>query len=165
MAFEKGSTSRWNLVLAIVALVLGYAVSGDLLYHSVIGLDASAFPAGEWIQKNLTPSASNAMGGLVVAFPTVNAGGGTVTNYYKDDSAIDPNDTGDQRSYADSGLFIDSPGAVIDFSLVTFILPPNSATNVGAGYFDRISNPLTTTTTTQIFGQGELIFMPAILKP
>jgi predicted aldo/keto reductase-like oxidoreductase len=66
MAFEKGTKSRLTLIIAGVALALGYAISGDLLYHAVIGLDASAFPAGEWIQKNLTPNASNAMGGLVV---------------------------------------------------------------------------------------------------
>ena len=66
MAFEKGSTSRLTAIVAVVALVLGYAVSGDLLYHAVIGLDASAFPAGEWIQRNLAPNASNAVGGLVV---------------------------------------------------------------------------------------------------
>lgn len=118
-----------------------------------------ASPRVDWFQ------ASGASGGMVVAFPTVNAGGGTVTNYYKDDDAVDPDDTGDQRSYADSGLFIDSPGNIIDFSLVTFILPPNSTANVGASYFDRISNPLTTTTQTQVFGQGELIYMPAIFKP
>jgi predicted aldo/keto reductase-like oxidoreductase len=66
MAFGKGSTSRLMLIIAVVALVLGYAVSGDLLYHAVIGLDASAFPAGVWIQQNLAPNASNAVGGLVV---------------------------------------------------------------------------------------------------
>ena len=66
MAFEKGSKSRFGLILAAVGLVGGYLVSGDLLYRSVIGLDASAFPAGEWIQKTLTPAAQNAMGGFVV---------------------------------------------------------------------------------------------------
>ncbi|MFZ0544821.1 MAG: hypothetical protein WAM60_05260 [Candidatus Promineifilaceae bacterium] len=119
----------------------------------------NASPSIDWFQ------ASGASGGIVVAFPTVNVGGGTVTNYYKDDSAIDSNDTGDQRSYGDSGLFITNPSAVINFSLVTFILPPNTTTNVGADYFDRISSPLTSTTTTQIFGQGNLIYMPFVIKP
>lgn len=66
MASEKSSTGRVVLIVSIVALVLGYFVSGDLLYHAVIGLDASAFPAGEWIQRTLTPDAQNATGGLVV---------------------------------------------------------------------------------------------------
>jgi hypothetical protein len=30
--------------------------------------------------------------------PFINPGGGTVTNYYKDNGALDSNDTGDQRS-------------------------------------------------------------------
>jgi hypothetical protein len=118
-----------------------------------------ATPRVDWFQ------ASGASGGMVVAFPTVDAGGGTVTNYYKDDSAIDPGDTGDQRSYGDSGLFITNPGGTVEFSLVTFILPPNTTTSVGASYFDRISSPLTTTTTTQVFGQNEMVYLPVVLKP
>jgi hypothetical protein len=117
-------------------------------------------PRIDWFQ------ASGAAGGMVVAFPTVNAGGGTVTNYYKDDSAIDNDDTGDQRSYSDSGLFIDNPGTVIEFSLVTFFLPPNSTTSVGQSYFDRINNPLTATTITQLFGVEDAfeVFLPAVLN-
>ena len=53
MAFEKGSTGRFALIVVIVAMVAGYAVSGTLLYHSVIGLDSSAFQAGEWLQRDL----------------------------------------------------------------------------------------------------------------
>ena len=64
MAFEKGTTSRWIGVVAIVATILGYAISGNYLYHAVIGLDATAFPAGEWIQRTLAPEASNAVGGM-----------------------------------------------------------------------------------------------------
>jgi len=43
-------------------MLAGYAVSGTLLYHSVIGLDASAFPAGEWIQRRFAGDAQNAVG-------------------------------------------------------------------------------------------------------
>jgi hypothetical protein len=120
----------------------------------------AATPRVDWFQ------ASGASGGMVFAFPSVNAGGGVVSNYYKDDSAIDGDDTGDQRSYSDSGLFIDSPGAVIDFSLVTFILPPNSTTSVGQSYFDRISNPITAATTTQIFGMESdfEVYLPVVLN-
>lgn len=118
-----------------------------------------ATPRVDWFQT------SGVSGGMVVAFPTVSAGGGTVTNYYEDDSAVNPNDTGDQRSYGDSGLFIANPGGVIDFSLVTFILPPNTTTSVGDDYFDRISNPLTATTTTQEFGETVDVYLPVVLKP
>jgi hypothetical protein len=44
----------WVIVL-FGALVAGYAISGEYLYHAVIGLDASAFPAGEWVQRHLAP--------------------------------------------------------------------------------------------------------------
>jgi len=64
MAFEKGSTSRRVGIIALISLVAGYATSGNYLYHMVIGLDASAFPAGEWLQRTLAPDASNAIGGL-----------------------------------------------------------------------------------------------------
>jgi predicted aldo/keto reductase-like oxidoreductase len=66
MAFEKGSSSRLGLIVALVALVLGYFVSGQLLYDSAVGLDPSAFPAGEWIQKTLGSGVDNAIGGIVV---------------------------------------------------------------------------------------------------
>ena len=60
----------WVIVLS-GSLLAGYAVSGEYLYHGVIGLDSSAFPAGEWVQKNLAPDAPNAVGGGVAAFVTL----------------------------------------------------------------------------------------------
>jgi predicted aldo/keto reductase-like oxidoreductase len=70
MAFEKGSTSRLVAIACGVALLLGWAISGDFLYHAVIGLDASAFPGGEAIQ-GLFRSAPNAVGGMVLALGTL----------------------------------------------------------------------------------------------
>jgi predicted aldo/keto reductase-like oxidoreductase len=67
MAFEKGSTSRIVAIVSILALIAGWAVSGSYLYRAVIGLDATAFPAGEWIQRTIRPDASNAIAGLVLA--------------------------------------------------------------------------------------------------
>jgi predicted aldo/keto reductase-like oxidoreductase len=66
MAFEKGSTGRFGLIVTIIALVLGYAISGDLVYRTVIGLDATAFPAGEWIQQTFFADAEHTMGGMAV---------------------------------------------------------------------------------------------------
>ncbi|MBY0401609.1 aldo/keto reductase [Myxococcota bacterium] len=71
-AQQKASSARsrslraWAIVL-VGALVAGYAISGEYLYHAVIGLDASAFPAGEWVQRTLAPAAPNAVGGAVAA--------------------------------------------------------------------------------------------------
>lgn len=118
-----------------------------------------ATPRVDWFQV------SGAAGGMVAAFPVVDAGGGTVTNYYKDDDTIDPGDTGDQLSYGDSGLFISNPGTIINFTLVSLILPPNSTTSVGAEYYDRINNPLTTITTTQVFGEvaEQKVYLPVVI--
>ena len=63
---EAGAGRPWVAIAAGVSLVLGWGTSGDLIYHSLIGLDSSHFPAGEWIQSTLTPGATKAMGGLVV---------------------------------------------------------------------------------------------------
>jgi predicted aldo/keto reductase-like oxidoreductase len=71
MAFEKGSTSRILAICVTLSLVAGYAISGYFIYHAVIGLDASAFPAGEWIQHRFGPNASNAIGGLVLGVATL----------------------------------------------------------------------------------------------
>ena len=62
----SGRALRFGLLL-VLALGLGWGVSGDLLYHSLIGLDSSAFPLGEWIQATLAPSVTKAVGGIVVA--------------------------------------------------------------------------------------------------
>ncbi len=71
MAFEKGSTSRKIGIVAIVAALAGYAISGNFLYRAVIGLDASAFPAGDWIQRTFAPDMSNAVGGVFLGLLTL----------------------------------------------------------------------------------------------
>lgn len=71
MAFEKGSTSRMAGIVVILALIAGYAISGNFLYHAVIGLDATAFPAGEWLQRTFGPDMSNAIGGVVLGLGTL----------------------------------------------------------------------------------------------
>ena len=64
MAFEKGSTSRRITIIMLVSLVAGYALSGNFIYRTAIGLDASAFPVGEWLQRTIAPDMPNAVGGL-----------------------------------------------------------------------------------------------------
>lgn len=116
-------------------------------------------PVLDWYQASGNP------GGLVVAFPQIDAGGGTVMNYYKDDGAIDLGDTGDQRSYGDTGLIVTDPGSILTLSLVTYVLPPGTVNNVGADYFERISNPLSATTGTEFFNTDHRVYLPVILKP
>jgi hypothetical protein len=104
----------------------------------------STTPPIDWFQVN---GGAAGPGGLVMTIPRVDPHGGTVINYYKDNSATDANDTGDLRSYGDSGLRINGPfgsPAIISFTLMAYILPPGSNTNVGASYFARANSPLST---------------------
>jgi predicted aldo/keto reductase-like oxidoreductase len=71
MAFEKGSASRKIAIIMIVALIAGYAISGSFIYRSAIGLDASAFPAGEWLQRVFGADMSNAVGGLLLGVGSI----------------------------------------------------------------------------------------------
>jgi hypothetical protein len=115
-------------------------------------------PRMNWYQ------ASGTTGGLVMAMPTVNIGGGTVTNYYKDDNTFDPADTGDHLSFGDTGLFVDSPSGLVEMNLATYILPPNTLNNVGDSYYARIMNPITAATSIQYFGiDFEPLFLPVVL--
>ena len=63
----RSTRNAWLSVLGL-ALVAGYFVLGPLLYKVPIGLDATAFPAGEWLQgvhESFDPSIQNASGGLL----------------------------------------------------------------------------------------------------
>ena len=79
----------WAIVL-VGSLLAGYAVSGEYLYHGVIGLDSSAFPAGDWIQRNFAPGAPNAVGGAVAACVTllgISVTGGILFGWLRRDPA------------------------------------------------------------------------------
>ncbi len=124
----------------------------------------STTPRASWFQVN---GGIAGPGGLVMAIPRIDPGGGTVTNYYKDDSTIDSNDTGDKRSYGDDGLFINAPGSIISFTLMAYVLPPGASTNVGATYFARASNPLLATTAQQCYapaGHCLTVYLPLVMK-
>ena len=63
----RSPLNAWLAVLAF-ALVAGYFVIGPVFYSVPIGLDASAFWAGETLQslhESLDPSIQNASGGLI----------------------------------------------------------------------------------------------------
>ena len=65
MAFEKGSTGRVVAIACGLALLVGWGISGRYFYRAVIGLDASAFAAGELIQ-GFFPGMPNAAAGMVL---------------------------------------------------------------------------------------------------
>lgn len=97
---------------------------------------------------------AGAIGGLVTV-QDVDPGNGLLSNYYKDNSAVDPNDTGDGRSYGDAGLAIDAPNGSTSIGLVTiaqtsYILPGGSG-NVGELYEARTETPLVVETAEALF--------------
>ena len=76
-------------------------------------------------------------------------------------------DTGDLHSYGDAGPFINSPGAVVSLTLMTYILPSGTDTNVGAAYYARASNPLQANTLVQCYapaGHCLTVYLPLLIK-
>jgi len=66
---------------------------------------------------------------------------GTPSTYYKDDAAIDPQDTGDKKSFGDMGVTVTRPNKNIYLSVTHYILPPRQP-NVGARYYACFTQPL-----------------------
>jgi len=88
--------------------------------------------------------------------------GGAQSTYYKDDSTVDSNDTGDQRSYGDAGFQVDNPNPG------TYIMPAytyfltGTTTNVGATYVDYYDNPLQVSVAVVI--PTWYVYLPIVMK-
>jgi len=81
--------------------------------------------------------------GTVVSVGRAPAGlGGTHSTYYKDDSILDGEDTGDQRSYGDTGLQVENPTPGIYVSLGHLYLLTGTTTSVGAMFAESYDHPL-----------------------
>jgi hypothetical protein len=125
--------------------------------------DAVPSAAPDWYET------AGAIGGLVTVLD-VDPGNGILSNYYKDDSTVDPEDTGDGRSYGDAGLQIAEPNDTTSIGLVTidqssYILPGGSG-NVGDSYQARVETPLAVATAEEMFDGGpgpvlRYIYLPA----
>lgn len=98
-------------------------------------------PASDWAQVSGTT-------GTMVRVVDSTEAGGTPSTYYKDDGAVDPTDTGDQRSYGDAGVRLDDPNRQFTFRTWTYVLPPDQP-NVGATYRSYARNPLQAQTNEQ----------------
>jgi hypothetical protein len=110
--------------------------------------DSVPVTAPDWYET------AGAIGGLVTVLE-VDPGNGLLSNYYKDNSAVDPEDTGDGRSYGDAGLRIAAPNGSTSIGLVTiaqtsYILPGGSG-NVGESYEARVETPLAVGTAEEVF--------------
>ena len=104
--------------------------------------------------------------GTVVQIADLSQLGITRTNYYKDDQTIDPADTGDHRSYADCGAYVEKVNPHMVFHLWYYILPANQA-SVGSTYQDAVQHPLQITVSEQQYGSngGWGIYLPAVMHP
>jgi hypothetical protein len=87
--------------------------------------------------------------GSTVQVADITLGGGSLSNYYKDDLTVDPEDTGeDGQSFGDAGFLMKAPAGQATVALLMFILEPGQP-NVGATYQDYYGQPLQVTVTAQ----------------
>ncbi len=118
-----------------------------------MGIRSAATPAGP--------------GGMVVAFPNTNVGGGSAANYYSDNGAVDAGDTGDQKSYADTGLIINNPTGLAAITLAGMILPAGTSANVGQSVYNRTVTPITVQVSAMPFvdpGAVRELYLPMITR-
>jgi hypothetical protein len=110
-------------------------------------------PVNSWVQI----SGADGSTGQIVDFST---GGGTVTNYYKDDSNFDGNDTGDQKSFADAGIGIDNPTGISNLRFTEFILDA-AQPNVRSEYRTLYDNPFEMAVQAQTLYS---VYLPIVLR-
>lgn len=84
-------------------------------------------------------------GGTIIQLVELSDTGGTISRYYRDDSALDVNDTGDQRSYGDAGIILTAPTARRIIVENTQYILPGTLPAVGAAYDGLAQNPLAVT--------------------
>jgi hypothetical protein len=113
-------------------------------------------PPTKWIQVT-------SVTGTVVSVSDIPAGlGGTQSTYYKDDSTIDSNDTGDQRSYGDAGFQVNDPNPGTYITLRHTYFLTGTVANVGATYVDYYDNPLQTSVAA--ISPMRYIYLPLVTK-
>ena len=84
--------------------------------------------------------------GTLVQVIDASGTGGIHTNYYKDSDTVDFQDTGDSKSYGDTGVRVDfdSPGEKVVYHTATFVLPPDQP-NIGERYAAYVDHPILVT--------------------
>jgi hypothetical protein len=99
--------------------------------------------------------------GANIQVARLNELGGTRRHYYKDNAAVDPSDTGDQRSIGDSGFEVTMPDSE-NFTIITaqYFLPA-AAGNQGSTYNQYFLNPLQVSATAEAEYR---LYLPTLLK-
>jgi hypothetical protein len=89
--------------------------------------------------------------------------GGTLSNFYEDDSTTDPDDTGDQLRYGEIGTIIAAAGrpSQLNYDFSLYALPGNQP-NQGAQYNQYYLNPLTVLATRFSDVNETFTFLPAL---
>ena len=98
--------------------------------------------------------------GTMIQVMDLGSPGGTLSHYYRDDSTFDTNDTGDGRSYGDSGITVTNPTArslqVVSAQYVLSGRQPNR----GGEFYAIFQNPLQVSWRLE---GGEKAYLPIIL--
>ncbi len=99
--------------------------------------------------------------GTTIQVVDLGSPGGTLSHYYKDDSTLDNNDTGDKKSYGDSGIKVTSPTArSIRVASAQYVLPGRQP-NRGAEFYAIFQNPLQVSWRLE---EGQKAYLPIILR-
>lgn len=108
---------------------------------------------------------SGATGGWV-AVQQIDPANGSMSNYYLDDGMIDPDDTGDGRSFGDAGFTITDPNGLVLLTQTLYLLPGGTGP-VGSIYQARTDNPLTAETAEEQFTPIKInfwLYLPVIVN-
>ena len=101
--------------------------------------------------------------GSIVQVVDVTMGAGQLSNYYLDNQTVDPNDTGDGRSFGDAGFAVDDPAGQISAETLNFFLNP-AQPNLGPSYQSYYANPLQFLVTAQSYEPRYYVYMPLLSK-
>jgi hypothetical protein len=113
------------------------------------------------VKTPLSLAAVAALVGIVDVLRLPAGFGGTQTTYYKDDSDYRIADTGDHRSYGDTGVQVDNPSPG-NFSLISHTYFVSGTTqNVGESFLAYYDHPLGVSTSAYI---PPVSFLPLLVR-
>ncbi len=102
--------------------------------------------------------------GTIVQVADVSGAGGTPAHYYKDDSTVDPDDTGDQQSFGDSGVVVTAPTARSFTVISSQYIVAGQPGNQGAAFLAAFNNPLLVTPQLQRRTWPQAVYLPIIRR-
>ncbi|MDX1520136.1 MAG: hypothetical protein R3264_00735 [Anaerolineae bacterium] len=119
----------------------------------------AATPLSKWTQINHNNS------GRLVQVGNPASAGGTQTNFYRDNSTPESNDTGQPGSYGDAGVLVQgSINSAFSLRSSLYVLPYGGGAKVGPTYESYFNSPLLVSTGFQGAPPPGTIFLPLILK-